>query len=510
MRRLAVIDMGSNSFRLVVYGYEPEVTGGSRRDPRGGPRVGRHDATGELSRSDQAGGARPRSCCVVLRASGIDDVRAVATSAIRDARNRDELLRRLGLTRACCRPRTRRATATWRSPTRPRSRRARAGHGRRQRAADADRGPPARAQGSWPLGAVRVSEPFLPDDEATKKVMKALRKHVAKTRCAWLPTASGSCGVGGTVRNLAAAAQKRADLPAPGRRGLVPDARGARDLIEELGAMPPAKRGSVPGIKPDRGDVILGGALVLGAVMETRGFDASRSPTPACARASSSSASSTTATRRWSTTCAARRSATWRAATRTTSAHPTHVARAVAAAARRPAEVGLVDVPTPSERDLLWAACMLHDIGTAVDYDDHHKHSRYLILNGGPARLHAARARADRADRPLPPKGRAGRVRARPARAQEGRRAAGPAVGDHPPGRAARAHARPARSPPWRSTRRTTARCACAPRRYPTTPSRCGRRAAPRGSSPRRSAARSRSWARAARAPRSARGRMRR
>ena len=26
---------------------------------------------------------------------------------------------------------------------------------------------------------------------------------------------------------------------------------------------------------------------------------------------------------------------------------------------------------------------MLHDIGVAVDYDDHHKHSRYLILNGG-------------------------------------------------------------------------------------------------------------------------------
>jgi exopolyphosphatase/guanosine-5'-triphosphate,3'-diphosphate pyrophosphatase len=24
---------------------------------------------------------------------------------------------------------------------------------------------------------------------------------------------------------------------------------------------------------------------------------------------------------------------------------------------------------------------MLHDIGTAIDYDDHHKHSRYLILN---------------------------------------------------------------------------------------------------------------------------------
>ena len=37
----------------------------------------------------------------------------------------------------------------------------------------------------------------------------------------------------------------------------------------------------------------------------------------------------------------------------------------------------------PLERDLLWSAAMLHDIGTAVDYDDHHKHSRYLILSAG-------------------------------------------------------------------------------------------------------------------------------
>ena len=38
---------------------------------------------------------------------------------------------------------------------------------------------------------------------------------------------------------------------------------------------------------------------------------------------------------------------------------------------------------TPKERELLWATAMLHDIGIAVDYDDHHKHSRYLILNAG-------------------------------------------------------------------------------------------------------------------------------
>jgi exopolyphosphatase/guanosine-5'-triphosphate,3'-diphosphate pyrophosphatase len=37
----------------------------------------------------------------------------------------------------------------------------------------------------------------------------------------------------------------------------------------------------------------------------------------------------------------------------------------------------------PGERELLWAAALLHDIGMTVDYDDHHKHSRYLVLNAG-------------------------------------------------------------------------------------------------------------------------------
>jgi exopolyphosphatase/guanosine-5'-triphosphate,3'-diphosphate pyrophosphatase len=35
------------------------------------------------------------------------------------------------------------------------------------------------------------------------------------------------------------------------------------------------------------------------------------------------------------------------------------------------------------ERELLFSACVLHDIGMSVDYDDHHKHSRYLILSAG-------------------------------------------------------------------------------------------------------------------------------
>jgi exopolyphosphatase / guanosine-5'-triphosphate,3'-diphosphate pyrophosphatase len=43
-------------------------------------------------------------------------------------------------------------------------------------------------------------------------------------------------------------------------------------------------------------------------------------------------------------------------------------------------EVGL---PEPGEPELVEAAARLHDVGMAVDYDDHHKHSSYLILGSG-------------------------------------------------------------------------------------------------------------------------------
>ena len=37
--------------------------------------------------------------------------------------------------------------------------------------------------------------------------------------------------------------------------------------------------------------------------------------------------------------------------------------------------------PEPGERELLWAAAMLHDVGMTISYDDHHKHSYYLIVS---------------------------------------------------------------------------------------------------------------------------------
>ncbi len=62
---------------------------------------------------------------------------------------------------------------------------------------------------SWPLGAVRMTERFLPGERAKGKQMKALRAHVAEEleSAEWLARGGRLVGIGGTVRNLAAAAE---------------------------------------------------------------------------------------------------------------------------------------------------------------------------------------------------------------------------------------------------------------------------------------------------------------
>ncbi len=60
--------------------------------------------------------------------------------------------------------------------------------------------------------------------------------------------------------------------------------------------------------------------------------------------------------------------------------HSQHVARLSLDMHESLVDAGLVK-PEPGEAELLWAAAMLHDVGMTISYDDHHKHSRYLIVS---------------------------------------------------------------------------------------------------------------------------------
>jgi exopolyphosphatase/guanosine-5'-triphosphate,3'-diphosphate pyrophosphatase len=390
MERIAVADLGSNSWRLVVFGYEPDTPWWSLVDEiREAVRISAGMGEERVLRPERIDRAVHTAAVFAsfCRASGIDQIEAVATSAIRDASNRDELLSairdRTGLEPRVISGREE-ARYGWlavaNSTTIADGFGLDIGGGSIQtlkldgrRLVEAE---------SLPLGSVRVSERFLPDEKASAKGIKALRKHVAAELEAlgWWTGGGRLVGIGGTIRNLAAAAMRRADMPPVGVQGFELRRDTLEELIELLTSKPASKRGDVSGIKLDRADVILGGALTLAATMERGGFEAIE-VTEAGLREGIFFERLLGERELFDDV---RRESVENLAHRFYS-EPEHPARVAALSLEMfdgLAAAGLHDLGD-AERELLWAASILHDIGTAIDYEDHHRHSHYMILNAG-------------------------------------------------------------------------------------------------------------------------------
>jgi exopolyphosphatase / guanosine-5'-triphosphate,3'-diphosphate pyrophosphatase len=390
MHRVAVADMGSNSWRLVVFGYEPDTAWWSLVDEiREAVRVGAGMGEEGALRPDRIDRALHTAAVFAsfCRASGIEQVEAVATSAIRDATNGDELLEAIR-DKTGLEPRvitgSEEARYDWlaiaNSTTIEDGFGLDIGGGSMQTLRLENRRL-AQAE-SLRLGSVRVSEEFLPGEKASSKAVKALRKKVAGELDAlgWWEDGGRLVGVGGTIRNLAAAAMKRGGLPALDVQGFELTRDALEDIIEWLADRPASKRGDMPGIKPDRGDVILGGALVLAAALDSGGFDLIE-VTEAGLR---EGVFFERLLGKRALFEDVRRESVLNLGHRFTAeqGHVDRVAELSLEMFDGLAEAGLHDLGA-LDRELLWAACVLHDIGTAIDYDDHHRHSQYLILNAG-------------------------------------------------------------------------------------------------------------------------------
>ncbi len=391
--QLAVIDLGSNSFRLVVFTATADRW--QRTDEIYEPvRIGEGlAATGVLGEAPME---RALSTLDVFAhfcsANGFTpkDVDAVATSAIRDAGNAEAFLararKRTGLT---IRVLSREEEAHYgylaavNSTTITDGCVLDLGGGSMQLVQVAGRR--AVTSASWRLGAVRMTERFLPDAvPATRKQLDKLRAHVTDklVRAPWLADCGPRLvGTGGTVRNLANAAQRAAGLPSLGVQGQCVSVAALEEIVERLAALPPAERATLPGIKPVRADLILAGAVTIQATMAAGGFEALEATEAGLregvffARHRQASGGLFDDVRRQSVVRLAGQYAV-------DPAHTEHVARLALGLFDETAAAGL-HAGDPRERELLWAASALHDIGMSVDYDDHHKHSRYLILNAG-------------------------------------------------------------------------------------------------------------------------------
>jgi exopolyphosphatase / guanosine-5'-triphosphate,3'-diphosphate pyrophosphatase len=393
-QKVAVIDLGSNSWRLVIFSYAPHLWWKRTDELYETVRIAAGlAATGRLAeeaieRALETLSVFTRFC----RAQGIaaGEIHALATSAIRDAANRDEFVERaqaatgIRIEVLSAEDEARYGyLAAINTSTMADGAVVDVGGGSIQLVHVADR--LTQSYCSFPLGAVRLTEQFLAGaGPPRKRELARLRAYVLKELgdASWLRAKGGRLvGLGGAVRNLAAAAQRAAGSPDLGVQGYLLTRRTLSELADELARLPTSERGSVPGIKPGRGDIILAAAVALESVLQVGDFRGVE-VTEAGLREGAFLANTFLADRDPPLFEDVREAAVRNLATQYEPdlSHAEHVTRLAIQMHESLDSDGLFE-PSPSERELLWAAAMLHDVGMTISYDDHHKHSHYLIVS---------------------------------------------------------------------------------------------------------------------------------
>ncbi len=386
VRSAGIIDLGSNTARLVVLRY------------RAGYRFQLLDELREVVRLSEGMGdsgilrAEPferglqalRTFHSYCEANDIDDVRATATSAVRAARNGDAFveaaLDRAGVELEVL------------------SGEQEARHGALAVANSLDvsdavvfdlgggsmqlsrlEGRRFAGGGALPLGAVRTTETFVRSDPPKGKALKALRQHVREVlapRLDALPAGAPVIGVGGTVRNLANVAQSRAGYRPELLHGYRLHRRELEDLLEELAALPVARRRDVKGLNSDRADIIVAGGTVIAETLAALGADGVTISGQGLREGLfypfmfPEGDHLAPDLREFSVLNLMREYYD----------NPEHNHHVRLLALELFDQLAPLHRLGPEARDLLGAAALVHDIGMAVDYYAHHKHGMYLVM----------------------------------------------------------------------------------------------------------------------------------
>ncbi|MEP6690009.1 MAG: Ppx/GppA phosphatase family protein [Gemmatimonadaceae bacterium] len=389
--RVAAIDIGSNSIRQIVADVAANGAIHVIDEMKAAPRLAAGlSETGALS--DEA---MQRAASAVVRMStlarqlGARRIEAVATSAVRDAANASTFVQRLRIEtglRVRVLTGAEEALLSFKSALAHfdlgvgRSAVVDIGGGSLELALSAN-GLVDRLV-SLPFGALRLTERFLGADIRRKHV-RALRKTVREELRARLPArdwrGAQVIGSGGTFTNLAAMTLARQGMLAAQTVHGTRVTRGELEhVLDALQDTTLAERQAMPGLNPARADIIVAGLAVLAEVMArleahdlvVSGYGIREGLLLDTARVSPKVANPGEARRR-----SVQRFAD---ACRFEEPHALQVQRlALALLDSLGSRLGCV----PEDRTLLSDAALLHDVGYHISYDNHHKHSYYLILH---------------------------------------------------------------------------------------------------------------------------------
>jgi exopolyphosphatase/guanosine-5'-triphosphate,3'-diphosphate pyrophosphatase len=379
-RRVAVVDIGSNSARVVAYGLDAagqlRILASSRaalrlvRDVDRGHRLSPETIDGVVGTL--------RDFRALAVGAGAEKIVGVATAALRDAENGPALMARL------------REELGFPVDVIEGEAEARYGflggirgmpveHGLLfdlgggslqvtrffQRALD-------RAW-SLPLGALRLSQTFLASDPPSEEELRRLRKHVRRAlEDAGVPAlrpAEELVGTGGTVRNLAKIDARASSYPISRVHGYVLAREAARAIASNLASRRLEKRERTAGLSGERGDSIVGGAVAIETLMGQVGAGQVRVSGQGVREGLAYSLPSAAEVRERSVVSLTARFAGWDAE---------HAERRVAVVE------ALWGVLFPSgdaaTKEAVRHGARVLDIGRAVDFFDRHEHAADFVL----------------------------------------------------------------------------------------------------------------------------------
>ncbi len=396
---LAAIDIGTNSIRLAVVRVEENHSISTLGMHREVVRLGE----GEFEHNHMTPDAISRGALVckkfaeVARGFGASEIIAFATSATREAENREEFIERVwqeaGIEVRVISGREE-ARLIWLGVTSGvelGDRRAvliDIGGGSTEVIVGTSDG--YRLLESLRLGAIRVSNRYFPDDgpvspEAFARVQKQVLGVAApvarRVKDLGFALAMGSAGTITTLADIVA--RRTGEGPLSGLRNYFVKQSDVREAVQALCKMPLAERLRVPGMDANRADIILGGAAVLVTLMEACGIErmliSDRGLRDGILldhllrEESAREEFNAQSVRRRSILQLAR-------ACNYETEHAEHTGFLALRLFDELQELGAHNYGTV-ERELLEYAALVHDIGLFISHSNHHKHAYYLIRN---------------------------------------------------------------------------------------------------------------------------------
>jgi exopolyphosphatase / guanosine-5'-triphosphate,3'-diphosphate pyrophosphatase len=125
---------------------------------------------------------------------------------------------------------------------------------------------------SLPLGALRLSTKFLESDPPTRQQIRRLRDHVrrhlSEAGVRRLSRSDRLIGTGGTLRNLAKIDREAQRYPIESLHGYELPFDRLTDTVELLASMKEKHRDGLPGLSAERADSIVGGAVAIQTLAE--------------------------------------------------------------------------------------------------------------------------------------------------------------------------------------------------------------------------------------------------